>query len=66
MAHYFGATYAVAIAGVACLMGCLAFTRRLPAMRLVVRPIYRRIGILPEASAGIVAVTDWTAPAEEK
>ena len=55
-----GAPYTVCIAGVACMAGCLLFTWRLPAIRLAVRPIYRRIGILPEIGGRLFEAVDKT------
>jgi MFS family permease len=48
VAARFGAPVAVAISGVACLLGSLWFAFRLPEIRTVVRPIYVKLGIVPE------------------
>ncbi len=45
--HRIGAPWTVALGGVACLVGAAFFARRLGALRAMVRPIYREIGILP-------------------
>jgi MFS family permease len=48
VASHFGAPRAVMLNGVVCLAGCLLFARKLPEIRKVVRPIYVRMGIVPE------------------
>ncbi|HWF07730.1 MAG TPA: MFS transporter [Bryobacteraceae bacterium] len=48
LAAKLGAPRTVMINGVVCLIGSLWFRWRLPAIRQVVRPIYVRMGILPE------------------
>ncbi|MGP8272033.1 MAG: MFS transporter [Terracidiphilus sp.] len=52
MAHAIGAPLTVIINGAAVLLGAVWFVTRLPALRLVIRPIYREMGILP-AQEGI-------------
>jgi MFS family permease len=48
LADRIGAPATVLVGGVATLLGVAAFARRLPALRTEVRPIYQRLGILPE------------------
>ncbi len=48
VAARFGAPATVVVSGVACLLGSLWFARKLPAIRKVVRPIYIKLGILPD------------------
>lgn len=52
LAARFGAPRTVMIHGAVCLLGSLWFGRKLPAIRQVVRPIYVRMGILPEEMIG--------------
>jgi hypothetical protein len=47
MAHAIGAPLTVIINGAAVLLGAVWFVTRLPALRIVIRPIYREMGILP-------------------
>jgi MFS family permease len=54
----------VRVAGVSCIVGSLLFTLALPALREKVRPIYRRMGILPEVAAGIQGATEMGVPPE--
>jgi MFS family permease len=48
LAARFGAPRVVLIAGIMCIAGSLLFAWRLPVLRKIIRPIYRRIGILPD------------------
>jgi len=48
-----GAPHVVQLAALTCLIGASVFGWRLPALRKVIRPIYRRIGILPNVTSGI-------------
>jgi len=53
LASHIGAVRTVQLAGVMCIVGSLLFTRQLPKLRKIVRPIYRQMGLLPEATSGI-------------
>jgi MFS family permease len=55
LAGRIGAPLTVAIGGAACLVAALLFARALPALRAEVRPIYVRLGIIPEIAAGLEA-----------
>jgi MFS family permease len=48
LAARFGAPSTMMFNGAVCLVGAVWFARRLPAIRLVIRPIYARMGIIPE------------------
>jgi MFS family permease len=54
-AKLIGAPATVSIGGACCVLGGIQFWRRLPTLRKFVRPIYERLGILPEVAAGIAA-----------
>lgn len=58
LADFVGAPRTVLIGGVACLLGALAFSRALPALREEIRPIYVRLGIIPEVAAGLESATE--------
>ena len=62
LASRLGVAHVVQLAGTMCIMGSLVFTWRLPAMRKIIRPIYRRIGILPDVTAGIPCEAEVTVP----
>ena len=47
LAHRIGAPYTVIVTGACCVTGMLWFTRELPKVRSVMRPIYREMGLLP-------------------
>ena len=53
LAERWGAPATLAFGGVCCLAGALWFARRLGVIRDAIRPIYRRMGILPQVSAAI-------------
>ena len=65
LASRFGAPAAIATGGAVCIAAGLLFARRLPALRQIVRPIYARMGILPEVARGIQAATHQTTPLTE-
>ena len=53
LASRIGAPRTAILGGVACLLAAAAFARALPALRAQVRPIYVRLGIVPELAAGL-------------
>lgn len=53
VARIVGAPIAVAMAGAGCLVLSAWFTRLLPGLRALVRPIYREKGIIPELATGV-------------
>jgi MFS family permease len=55
MADRIGAPWTVALGGGACLVAGAFFARALPALRAQVRPIYVRLGIIPEVAEGLPA-----------
>jgi len=59
-----GAAHTLMIGGVCCIAGAIWFARALPAIRAVVRPIYVRLGILPEVASGIANAAELTVPPE--
>jgi MFS family permease len=48
LAHLIGAPHTVIVSGVACILGALWFWTQLPAIRKEMRPIYERLGIVPQ------------------
>jgi MFS family permease len=48
----------VQLAGAMCVVGSTIFALRVPALRAYIRPIYRRIGILPDVTSGIPSVAE--------
>jgi MFS family permease len=49
LAHLIGAPRTVIVSGLACILGGLWFWTRLPGLRKDMRPIYERMGIIPQA-----------------
>jgi MFS family permease len=66
LADRLGAPQTLMVGGACCMLGSLIFARSLPTLRTFVRPIYRRLGILPEVARGIQTVSELTSPPEEK
>ena len=65
LASHIGAVQVVQLTGAVCIVGSLVFAYRLPTLRKLIRPIYERIGILPDVTSGIPSVAEWEASAEE-
>ncbi len=57
LAHFIGAPLTVLLGGICCIGGAIAFARRLPAIRALVRPIYVRQGIIREVATGLQSVS---------
>lgn len=64
VAERIGAPHTLLIGGLGCILGALWFANSLPALRRDVRPIYVRIGILPEVASGIHNTSEMTVPPE--
>jgi MFS family permease len=61
----FGAPHTVLVSGLLCFGAAIWFSRELPAIRRVVRPIYIRMGILPEVATGLQTASSLMTPPEE-
>ncbi|HEX4135427.1 MAG TPA: MFS transporter [Bryobacteraceae bacterium] len=59
-----GAPVTVLGSGIACVLGAIWFRSRLPRIREVVRPVYVRMGILPEIATGVQQASALTEPPE--
>jgi MFS family permease len=66
LAHRIGAPNTVIIGGGLCLLGAFFFGLQLPGIREKVRPIYVRIGILPEIAKGVQPAAQLTTKPEEQ
>lgn len=64
MAEKIGAPHTLMLGGLGCILGALWFANSLPALRRDIRPIYVRIGILPEVASGIQNTLEMTVPPE--
>ncbi len=58
LAHAIGAPRTVIVSGVACILGAVWFWTRLAAIRTEMRPIYQRLGIVPQSSPAIEESTE--------
>ena len=62
LADAIGPSYTLALGGAACVVGAALFFWDLPRLREHVRPIYRRIGILPEVATGLRSASELPVP----
>ncbi len=64
LATHIGAPGTLAIGGVMCLLGAAWFRMKLPTLRERVRPIYVRLGIIPEVATGMDIAAERSGPRE--
>jgi MFS family permease len=64
VAAHIGAPHTLLISGICCIVGAIWFARTLPALRRDVRPIYIKMGILPQVATGIQKTSELTVPPE--
>ncbi|MGB8507938.1 MAG: MFS transporter [Pyrinomonadaceae bacterium] len=62
MADRIGAPRTLLFGGLGCIVGAIWFATALPALRRDVRPIYVKLGILPELAAGIQHTSELSVP----
>lgn len=66
MANFWGAPNTLIIGGMLCILGAFMFASKLTELRKMVRPIYVRLGIIPEVVVeGIQSATELSVPPEE-
>ena len=58
LASKIGAPWTVFAGGILCIAGAVIFAKRLPALKKFIRPIYVKMGIIPEVAVGIQHATD--------
>ena len=58
LAVHLGAPVTVTVGGAACVLLAAWFASRLPALRETVRPIYQRLGIIPEVATGLQTASE--------
>jgi MFS family permease len=58
LAKIIGAPGTMMAGGIATIIGALFFLRRLPGLKALVRPIYIKMGIIPEVASGIQTVSE--------
>jgi MFS family permease len=64
VAEHLGVPHTLLFGGIGCVLGAIWFATRLSDLRRDVRPIYVRIGILPEVASGIQHSTELSIPPE--
>lgn len=60
IASHIGAPKTLLIGGILCILGAVLFARRLPEIRRNIRPVYIKLGILPDAASTVQTTTDLT------
>jgi predicted MFS family arabinose efflux permease len=58
LAKTIGTPYTILTGGVFCLAGAVLFMRKLPELRSIVRPVYIKMGIIPEVATAIQAASE--------
>jgi MFS family permease len=66
LSTHVGAPETVFVSGLLCLATAAWFARELPAIRALVRPIYVKMGILPEVATGLQTAANLMAPPEQE
>ena len=66
MSSRIGAPHTLLLGGICCLAGAAWFAIELPVIRVAVRPIYVRMGILPQVAAGIADAAELSVPPERQ
>jgi len=66
VADKIGVPYTLLGCGLLCLLSIVPFAIQLPALRKMVRPIYERLGILPQVAAGLQSASALTTPPEDQ
>jgi len=65
MASKIGASNTLIICAALCLAASAVFAGKLPGIRLAIRPIYKKMGIIPEVASGLNAVNELSRPPED-
>jgi len=61
-----GAPNTLILGGICCIIGGSLFARSLPMLRTYVRPIYVKLGIIPEVSTGLASAAELSVPPERQ
>ena len=65
LADKIGAGNTIILGGSSCILASAIFATKLPLIRKMIHPIYRKIGIIPEVASGVGAATRLTLPPED-
>jgi len=66
VADRIGVAYTFLGCGIMCFLSIIPFAIQLPNLRKMVRPIYERLGIIPQVATGLQSATALTTPPEEQ
>ena len=58
LAKLIGTPATILFGGVSCIAGAILFMKKLPALESIIRPIYVRMGIIPEVISGIQTASE--------
>ena len=61
LAKSIGTSETILVGGLTCVAGALIFLKKLPGLKSIVRPVYVRMGIIPEVAAGIQTASELAA-----
>lgn len=61
LAKIIGTPWTIFFGGLSCIIGALFFLRKLPELRKIVRPVYIKLGIIPELAEGIQIASEQSA-----
>jgi MFS family permease len=61
LAKVIGAPWTIFFGGISSIIGALFFLRKLPELRKIVRPVYIKLGIIPEVAEGIQIASEQSA-----
>ncbi|MEO0092511.1 MAG: MFS transporter [candidate division WOR-3 bacterium] len=65
LASKIGAQNTVLIGGIATIITAIIFAQKLPYLRTIIRPIYQKMGILPEVTSALQTTTNLQTPPED-
>jgi MFS family permease len=58
LAKIIGTPYTILIGGISCITGAFFFYKKLPELKRIVRPVYVRMGLIPEVVTGIQTASE--------
>jgi MFS family permease len=58
LAKIIGTPFTILIGGISCMIGAFFFYKKLPELRRIVRPVYVRMGLIPEVVTGIQTASE--------
>lgn len=65
LAKMIGTPATILISGATCLAGALIFLKKLPELKTIVRPVYVKMGIIPEVAKGIETASEPVAETDD-